>query len=267
MSSSTSSPAPRRRNDRILTIDWSLLWRRMRIRLGQYFSALRFKASRTEYIPPAWMGRFRLSWFRLGLIGLLVFVFTQRQVDFTISMGKEGLAAGATTGRHMAAKANAGVTPPNPSKDNMSVLPVASALTPPEPRKAAWSVNQYEVSKVRAYVNRFQRVARGEEEKYSIPAPAKMALAILGSDAGTNPAARENNNHFGRITANGYYENAWMNWRAHSELIDREFPQLADESVNYQQWIAALAKTSYSRDKELGKKLLKIIEHFKLERL
>lgn len=238
----------------------------MRTRAGQYFSSLKFRASRTEYIPPAWMERFRLSWFRLGLIGLLLFVFTQRQVDFTISMGKEGLAAGTTTGRHMAAKTSDASADPA-ARDNMSVLPVAATVAAPEPTKAVWSVEQYNVREVRAYVNRFQRVARGEEEKFSIPAPAKMALAILGSGAGTNPAARENNNHFGTITANGYYENAWMNWRAHSELIDREFPQLANESVNYQQWIAALARTSYSRDKDIGKKLLTIIEHFGLERL
>lgn len=213
------------------------------------------------------MDRFRLSWFRLGLIGLLVFVFTQRQVDFTISMGKEGLAAGTTTGRHMAATTGSPEPGGQVSKDNMNVLPVAAGVVPPSPKKAAWSVDQYSESKVRAYVNRFQRVARGEEEKFSIPAPAKMALAILGSEAGMSPSARENNNHFGSITANGYYENAWMNWRAHSELMEREFPQLADEAVNYQQWIAALARTSYSRDKDLGRKLLKIIERFKLERL
>ncbi|MEO0734899.1 MAG: hypothetical protein AAFZ52_18830 [Bacteroidota bacterium] len=102
MPSSNSRPAPRRSNERILTIDWSLLWRRARTRAGQYFTAMRHKAGRTEYIPPAWLQRFRFSWFRLGLMLLALFVFTQKQVDFTVSVGKEGIAMGTTTGRHMA---------------------------------------------------------------------------------------------------------------------------------------------------------------------
>ncbi|MEO0732733.1 MAG: glucosaminidase domain-containing protein, partial [Bacteroidota bacterium] len=132
----------------------------------------------------------------------------------------------------------------------------------------AWNINQLDASKVRAYVRRFEKVAQGEEEKFSIPAPAKMALAILASNAGQHPAVARDNNHFGAITAaKGYYDNAWMNWRAHSEILDRRFPQLSAESVNYQQWIAALAKTNYSNDRQLASKLMDIIETFELARL
>jgi len=267
MSSYNSPPAPRRGSGRVLTIDWKLLWRRLRAYVGQLFTSLRHKAANTEYIPPAWMQRFRLTWFRIGLMALALFVFTQKQVDLTLSMGKEGLAIGHSEGRHSAAGGKGLATN---STNTAGISPLSVGNIEAEPATAntvAWDVNALDVATVRAYVNRFERVARGEEVKFNVPAPANMALAILYSKAGQATAAKRDNNHFGTFTANGYYENAWMNWRAHSELIDREFPRLADESVNYQQWVAALARTSYSRDKDLGRKLLKIIEKFKLEKL
>lgn len=266
MSSPSSAPAPRRGNNSAISIDWNLLWRRLMTRAGQLFTSLRHKAGRTEYIPPAWMQRFRLSWFRLGLMALAAFVFTQKQVDFTLSVGKEGLAIGETEGRHSAAK-NAKQTASTASAASMGALPVSihqasTAAAPP-----AWNVNNLDAAQVRAYINRFEKVAQGEEQKFNVPAPAAMALAILNSKAGQSSAAKQDNNHFGSITAGRYFENAWMNWRAHSEIVDKRFPQLADNSVNYQQWAAALAKTNYSSDPKLADKLMDIVERFNLDRL
>jgi flagellum-specific peptidoglycan hydrolase FlgJ len=268
MSSNNTSPAPRRGNDRVLTIDWGLLWRRGTARLGQLFTSLRHRAGQTEYIPPAWMQRFRLSWFRIGLILIALFVFTQKQVDFTVSVGREGLAMGNTSGRHMATQGAAAQTAP--ATTTMGIIPMQGSLGGSPPAKtpaASWTVDQLDATAVRRYIGRFEKVAQGEEEKFNVPAPANLALAILLSDAGQNSAARRDNNHFGGLTDNGYYENAWMNWRAHSELINKRFPQLADESVNYQQWVAALAKTNYSSDRKLADKVMDIVEKFGLERL
>lgn len=263
MSSPNSTPAPRRGNDRVLTVDWGLLWRRARTRLGQFFSSARHRAERTEYIPPAWAQRLRLSWFRVGLMLIALFVFTQKQIDFTVSVGREGLAIGAAQGRHMATKT------PAAAQQTMSVLPTGNAggdklAAAPA---AEWSVDRINERAARKYISRFEKVAQGEEEKFSIPAPASMALALYFSEAGQNPASVRDNNHFGPITEGEYYENAWMNWRAHSELVDRRFPELADNSVNYQQWLAALAKTNYHRDRRLANKLMDIIEHFGLQDL
>ena len=58
-----------------------------------------------------------------------------------------------------------------------------------------------------------------------------------------------------------------MNWRSHSQLISENYPQLANESVNYQQWVAALAKTSYSSDPALVSKVMDVVERYGLERL
>jgi len=264
MSSPSSAPAPRRGNNSAISINWNLLWRRLLARIGQVFTSLRHKAGRTEYIPPAWMQRFRLSWFRLGLMALAAFIFTQKQVDFTLSVGKEGLAIGESEGRHSAAN-NAKQTASTASVAGMNMLPVSDHQS--SSAAAAWNVNDLDAAHVRAYINRFEKVAQGEEQKFNIPAPAAMALAILNSKAGQSAAAKRDNNHFGTITSDRYYENAWMNWRAHSEIVNKRFPQLADNSVNYQQWVAALAKTNYSSDRKLVDKLMDIVERFNLDRL
>lgn len=266
MSSYNSTPAPRRGSGRVLTIDWKLLWRRLRAYVGQFFTSLRHKAANTEYIPPAWMQRFRLTWFRMGLMALALFVFTQKQVDFTVSMGKEGFAIGQSEGRHSAATA-ANTVAGSTSTASMSPLSVSGQESGTTVAAPAWDVNDLDAATVRAYVNRFERVAKGEEVKFNVPAPANMALAILFSNAGQADAAQRDNNHFGAFTDNGYYDNAWMNWRAHSERLNKRFPELADNSVNYQQWIAALAKTNYSSDQKLVNKVMDIVERFNLDRL
>jgi flagellum-specific peptidoglycan hydrolase FlgJ len=267
MPSPSSAPAPRRGNNSAISIDWSLLWRRLLARIGQLFTSLRHKAGQTEYIPPAWMQRFRLSWFRLGLMALAAFIFTQKQVDFTLSVGKEGLAIGESDGRHSATKGG-DQTASTASTASMSILPVSSQQVTSSPKDITpWNVNKLDAAQVRAYVNRFEKVAQGEEQKFNVPAPAAMALAILNSNAGQSSAAKRDNNHFGTITSDRYFENAWMNWRAHSEIVNRRFPELADNSVNYQQWVAALAKTTYSSDRKLSDKLMDIVERFNLDRL
>lgn len=252
MSKSTRSVSPAG-PQQILTIDWKLLWRRVKLRISQYFSAARHRAAQTEYIPPKWMIKLRLTWFRFGLIALAIFVFTQKQVDFTISVGKEGIA---TNSRK-----------PSMSKTTVGNTAALGVLTASDSEADEWTVDKYDAATVKAYVNRFKRVAQTEEDKYSIPLPAKLAMAILASDAGKSGAARNSNNHFGTPLSGGYYDNAWSNWRAHSELIDREYPQLADESVNHQQWIAALTKTNYTSDQHYETKLLAIIKRFQLDRI
>lgn len=243
-----SAPGP----DKVLSINWHLLVRRFRARTGQFFTSARHRAANTEYIPPTWWSRLRLTWFRVGLIGLAVFVFTQKQIDFTVTVG-----AGSSAGTSGAVSQEAAAAP-------VSALSMVPASVPEESR---WDVNHYEAATVRAYVNRFERVARTEEEKYAIPAAAKMAMAIVESQAGESSAARQHNNHFSTLSAGNQYDNAWSSWRSHSQEVSRRFPELANESVNHQQWIAALVKTGYSRDPHYGQKLLQVIDRFGLDRL
>ncbi|WP_157501021.1 glucosaminidase domain-containing protein [Lewinella sp. 4G2] len=265
MSSSNTAPARTAGNDRVLTIDWSLLFRRIASRGRQAFTSARYQAQQTEYVPSAWMQRLGISWFRLGLIAIALFVFTQKQVDFKVSMGEEGLAFGvsqrtASPTEGAAAGAGEGRTA------TMSLIPSFTGNSK-ETAVPAWSVDELDEAAVRAYISRFEKVAQGEERKYSIPAAANMALAIIHSNAGKSTAATKKNNHFFPVTANTYYENAWMNWRSHSKLISEKYPELAAESVNYQQWTAALARTNYSNNPKLADRIMDVVERYGLERL
>ena len=249
---------------RILTIDWSLLLRRLRTRFSQLFHSAKYRAAQTEYTPPAWAKNFKLNWFRIGLIGLTVFVFTQKQIDFTVSVGKAGISAG--TPATIAATAPAKTTASSVANTTtqMGMLPTGSATTVANSIATAWSVEQYDVATVRAYISRFERVASTEEEKFGIPAAAKMAIAIFESQAGQSPKTIENNNHFGTATANGFYANAWGNWRAHSEFMNTMYPELLHNNTNAKQWIAALGQTDYSRDPQYVEKLLALMNYFNL---
>lgn len=257
MSHSTTPTHGAAGSNKIFTVNWSLLGRRLRNRGGQLFTSARHRAATTEYIPPSWLGNLRLTWFRFGLIALVLFVLTQKQIDFTFSVGADGVAVTAKD-KEVAS---------SPQTSTLSMLPTGSSQAENSPARPAWTVDSYDELTVIAYVDRFARVAQTEEHKYGIPKAAKLAMAILESDAGQSNAARDRNNHFAATDGNRYYDNAWSSWRAHSEDLDRRFPGLAHESVNHQQWIAALAKTGYSRDAGYTQKLLQIIDRFALDRI
>lgn len=255
--SRSTTPAHAAGSHKVFTINWPLLGRRLRSRGAQLFTSARHRAAHTEYTSPTWMTQLRLTWFRLGLIALAIFVLTQKQIDFTFSVGADGVAID-----------HANASPDHvASTTALSMLPtghttsaVAAAVAP------TWDVDQLDALVVQRYIGRFERVAKTEEIKFNIPAAAKLAMAILESEAGQSTAARNDNNHFA-AAGNRHYDNAWSSWRAHSENLNRRFPELAHESVNYQQWIAALAKTGYSRDTQYAHKLLQLIDRFGLDRL
>ena len=254
MSRSSTTPASRAGQDKVLNVNWSLLGRRLRARAGQWFSSARHRAGQTEYIPPSWMSRLHLTWFRIGLIGLAIFVFTKKQVDFTFTIGADGVGV---------SQESTAVTASADHTAELSVLPTG-ALTRRAAPAPAWSVDRLDAARVAAYVERFDRVAETEEDKFRIPVPAKLAMAILESEAGTSSAVAEDNNHFPVATPRHHFDNAWSSWRAHSQSVSERYPELAHESVNYQQWIAALSRTDYSSDPAYANKLLDIIERFDL---
>lgn len=261
-SSQRSSGLRNSAGERILTIDWKLLFQRLRLRLTTLFRSARNRAEHTEYTPPAWAQSFRFGWFRLGLMAIALFVFTQKQVDFTVSVGKMGVAATANQATVLPSNAATTAKQQKPVSNNSTMSVVPTLASNPAP---AWSVMHYDEATVRAYVDRFSRVAQTEEEKFGIPATAKLAIAIYESEAGTTPNARENNNHFGRVTANGFYPNAWANWRAHSELIANEYGDLKAYAGSIENWINMLARTNYTSDPDYDRKLMSIIERFGLE--
>lgn len=255
--STIHTPAGNAGQPKVLTIDWRLLGHRLAAFAGRLFTSARYHAANTEYTPPSWMDRLHLSWFRLGLIALAAFIFTQKQINVTVSMGGDGVAID-HRGKAQSEASNTSLS--------MLSLPSEDHTEKKTEVEAAWSVEALDAAAVKAYVDRFARVARTEESKFGIPATAKLAMGILESEAGQAAAARNDNNHFPTATAGRFYDNAWSSWRAHSEDLERRFPELNDHTGDHIQWIDALAQTGYSRDAAYGRKLVLIIDHFGLAR-
>jgi flagellum-specific peptidoglycan hydrolase FlgJ len=138
-----------------------------------------------------------------------------------------------------------------------------------------------------SYIERYAKVAQGEQDKYGIPASVSLGLAILQSDFGTNIVAKEGDNHLlvscemnpipmGKgMTGQGVhagvcytrYESVWMSFRAHSELIKQNYAAIQSESGNdYKKWAKGLEAAGYFKNSYNAKALIQTIETYKLQK-
>lgn len=154
---------------------------------------------------------------------------------------------------------------------------------------AADKVNGYDRVKavenevVKAYIERFSRVAVMEQEKFGIPASIVVGNALLRSRAGKSEMAAEGNNHFalkctgdwqgesGKYDSQCFrhYENAWTSFRDHSLFLTtgemgRRLGGLSGKS--FKEWARALERANFSDEKEYGKQLIRVIREYQLDR-
>jgi len=200
----------------------------------------------------------RLPWVRIGLAALAVFILLKKDVQFSINM-RAPLSPAAADDREGRAA--------NTRLDEMSLAAPFRTSAPASARYAAAFPDQLDAEKVQAYIDRFARVASAEMDKFGIPASIKMGMAVIESHGGDHPAARQTNNHFGPAMNGRSYNNAWENWRAHSELLQRQYPELWRQGLQYKKWARALRSLGYSPDPDYDRKLLDAIERFRLYRL
>jgi len=148
---------------------------------------------------------------------------------------------------------------------------------------------------VKAYVDRFYRVAQMEQKKYGIPSSITLGQGLLESDKGNSKLAREANNHFGikcrdfgdspiqdlvdgclthrDKNKHGEVErakflmmkSAWASFRAHSIVLQSaRYKRLYAYGNDYRKWSYGLQECGYAVDKKYGDKLINIIEKYKL---
>lgn len=201
--------------------------------------------------------KFRIPWFKVGLVGVAIFFFTQKDIQFSINMkaplGGEEYGASQTSqgGDHQQ-------------------MNVAQAISFREKGKkdkkteAALNLNEQRVDE---YISRFRKVALMEMKKFGIPASVKMAWGLLESEAGQKPERLQDNNHFGPLMAGQPFTTAWENWRAHSLLLQTNYSGLLSIGNNYRKWIKALDEARVSTDRDFDQKLLFIIDQYQLHLL
>ena len=214
--------------------------------IGKLITALHFQWYRLS--GGGETGKRTIPWFKIGLAALAFFILSQKNVQFSFNI-KAPFSAFSEE-----------------EKDKAEQMSIAQPIVW---RRAGEANELPAVIKKRApsYIRRFSKVARGEQDKYGIPASVKMAQAILESRAGVAAEQSGNNNHFGAPMAGQNYESAWSNWRAHSIYVAQNYPSFFQHGGRIEDWITAIADSPYTNDPNYDLKLMQLIEQFQLRKL
>jgi len=135
------------------------------------------------------------------------------------------------------------------------------------------------------YIQRYKDVAIKEMELYGIPASITLAQACLESNFGNSYLSRVANNHFGikchsswtgkkvyqdddkKHECFRHYSSAWQSFRDHSKFLKngRRYQFLFNYSpTDYKKWAHGLKKAGYATASSYPKRLITIIERYKL---
>lgn len=143
------------------------------------------------------------------------------------------------------------------------------------------SLNKYTLQ----YIRKYAPLAVLEMHKYAIPSSITLAQGILESGNGRSQLASKSNNHFGIKCHTGWkggkvyhdddkkgecfrkYKYVESSYKDHSEFLSkrRRYANLFKlRKSDYKGWAKGLKKAGYATDKKYPKKLIKIIETYRL---
>lgn len=237
----------------------------------------------------------RMHWFKISLVAFLLFLIFKKDFSFTINLNapaptettlpparKPVLQDPPAKRETFTEQTKQQIMTPAPESSVMDRFDFSSIIGGTD-RQLQHDLYQVDPEIVAVYVQRFGRVARTEQKKFGIPASIILANALLNSQAGQNQAATKANNHFGlpctpdwmgekwesKDSCYRAYENAWTSFRDHSfYLTTGKFSTLRQlDKQDYKAWAKALEEKSYSKNKDLGKQLIEVIEKWKLYEL
>ncbi|MBN2519780.1 MAG: glucosaminidase domain-containing protein [Bacteroidales bacterium] len=135
------------------------------------------------------------------------------------------------------------------------------------------------------YIEKYKDLAIKEMKRTGIPASITLAQAVLESDNGNSRLARKANNHFGIKCHNNWngktikhsddrrkecfrkYNSVYESFKDHSDFIKEgdRYKFLFDlKSTDYEAWAKGLQKAGYATSNKYAKRLIKIIEDYKL---
>ena len=211
--------------------------------------------------------RVSIPWFKLVLIALAVFVLAKKDMQFNVSF-KAPLSV--TTDEDQRAGANV-INASNPNKNSL----------------APAGLSELKKTKTKSFIQEYKNIAIEEMEATGVPASIKMAQAIVESRSGTSRLAVQSNNFFGikcrtkclGCTCRNYadddkydmfrvFASPIESWKEHSKLLSIErYSKLKKHGNDYKAWAKGLKKAGYATDSKYDKKLINIIESYKLYKL
>lgn len=138
--------------------------------------------------------------------------------------------------------------------------------------------------KYQTYIAKYAKTAVESQKKHKIPASITLAQGLLESAAGESRLAKEGNNHFGIKCGSSWYgksmkmdddaigecfrcyANAKDSYNDHAEFLQRQrYAFLFDYPItDYKSWAYGLKRAGYATDPNYPKKLISIIELYKL---
>lgn len=145
--------------------------------------------------------------------------------------------------------------------------------------------NKYLNKHTLAYIRTYAPIAVREMHLYKIPASITLAQGILESGSGRGQLARRSNNHFGIKCHRSWsgervyhdddekgecfrkYQYVATSYKDHSLFLKnrKRYRFLFDYRVtDYKRWAKGLKKAGYATDRKYPRKLIKIIEDYKL---
>ena len=168
----------------------------------------------------------------------------------------------------------------NSSENNINNKNIAKRVKPTYVNKISSPV----INNVNDYIDYFSQVAMDEMRTYKIPASITLAQGILESGSGKGRLSVKANNHFGikchewkgpRIYHDDdeeqecfrKYSAPEYSYRDHSIFLTsrQRYSDLFDLSISdYENWAKGLKKAGYATDKNYPKKLINLIESYKL---
>ena len=141
--------------------------------------------------------------------------------------------------------------------------------------------------KIKNYIKKYSKIAGDEMKKYRIPASITLAQGILESGIGEGRLAVIGNNHFGIKCHKKWkgkkmyhdddkkgecfrvYKSPELSYRDHSIFLSTRsrYDFLFDlKRTNYKSWAKGLKKAGYATDPKYPKKLISLIERYRLDR-
>lgn len=224
----------------------------------------------------------RANWFRVTVIVLLLYIFFSRELAFQvhISAPEPSKEVWVSNGPDPFQSPETEGGPAPVQSDKLGLFPRLFGDGSSELETSL--DNTEEFTKV-AYLQRFLRVARTEQERFGIPASVVLAVSLYESTAGKRPTSRDGfHNHFGLRCAKGdtptpvwkgqclehagvsyrQYESAWASFRDFSLAAS----QLARSrpGLDARAWVRLLAETLYAHDSRFERQVLGIIERYDL---
>lgn len=245
-------------------------------------------------------GLWRLPWFRIGLLLVLILVVWRKNVHLDISLFSPRSTEVAPLApdvkpstqevqpvslfdevpyhllRHMPTAADTNIANTYSNLGFILNPGLATRL------KVSPAVVAIKARKVQAYLAAYAPIAVEEMKAHGIPASITLAQGLLESNVGDSKLAQRNNNHFGikcfsRSCAKGHcsnytddshkdffriYTDAEESYREHSTFLKRDRYRHLQQypATDYKSWAHGLKKAGYATDPRYAYKLIDIIE-------